>query len=191
MLTVHRAIEDHAAHHADATALRTAFGVVDYRQLNAQANALARHLIDHGFRRGDRAVIAMPASPGLLIAELAVLKAGGAYARPAASLAYTVVTPFSVLRDGTAHGIDITRPLSTPVNGSPNLPILVRQSEPACVLADDQGALTREVSHADVASVSIASAHLDWSDDQAFEHWAVLMRGGTLAIPRIPYRFAA
>ena len=51
-----------------------------YAELDAAANRLARRLIEAGVRPETRVVVAMRRSPDLVVAYLAVLKAGGAYA---------------------------------------------------------------------------------------------------------------
>jgi non-ribosomal peptide synthetase component F len=182
--TVHRQVEQQAALKGDNPALVSGRQSLTYRDVNARANALARHLIAGGFRRGDRAVIALLPSPELLIAELAVLKAGGAYACPVSRLAYTVRTPFSVLRDGTAHGIDIQWTASATPGTCPNLPVLVRDDDPACVLADERGALTITVSHGTIAGAVVAASPFEWHPALApYEHWGALMAGGTVLLP--------
>uniref|UniRef100_UPI0013028AA5 condensation domain-containing protein n=1 Tax=Amycolatopsis kentuckyensis TaxID=218823 RepID=UPI0013028AA5 len=50
-----------------------------YAELNARANRVARALIDAGIRPGSPVAIALPRSPELPVALLAVLKAGAAY----------------------------------------------------------------------------------------------------------------
>ncbi|MFD7613195.1 amino acid adenylation domain-containing protein [Streptomyces sp. NPDC059828] len=50
-----------------------------YRELNRRANRLARELIRHGAGPETRVVLALPRTPGLIVALLAVLKAGAAY----------------------------------------------------------------------------------------------------------------
>ncbi len=50
-----------------------------YGELAAQADSLARHLAARGVRRGDRVVVALERSPALVVALLAVGKAGAAY----------------------------------------------------------------------------------------------------------------
>ncbi|MFF1379492.1 amino acid adenylation domain-containing protein [Streptomyces sp. NPDC058308] len=52
---------------------------VTYRQLNARANRLARHLIGCGVGPEQYVAIALPRSVDAIVATLAVLKAGGAY----------------------------------------------------------------------------------------------------------------
>ncbi|MET7619110.1 amino acid adenylation domain-containing protein [Streptomyces sp. NPDC005408] len=50
-----------------------------YAELNAQASRLARHLAGRGVRPGALVAVAVPRSVELIVALLAVLKAGGAY----------------------------------------------------------------------------------------------------------------
>ncbi|MEW1825903.1 amino acid adenylation domain-containing protein [Streptomyces sp. NPDC088196] len=72
-------IEARAAHTPDATAL--VFGAVSltYAELNARANRLARHLQSLGARPGAVVAVSVPRSAELIVALLAVLKAGAAY----------------------------------------------------------------------------------------------------------------
>ncbi|MFJ2743754.1 amino acid adenylation domain-containing protein [Streptomyces sp. NPDC087440] len=53
--------------------------VLSYAELNANANRLARQLVTHGVGPDVLVAIAIPRSPALVVAVLAVLKAGGAY----------------------------------------------------------------------------------------------------------------
>jgi amino acid adenylation domain-containing protein/non-ribosomal peptide synthase protein (TIGR01720 family) len=68
---------------ANAVALRSAFcsaiGELTYRELNAQANRLAHRLIKAGVAAETPVAILMERSPEMIVATLAVLKAGGAY----------------------------------------------------------------------------------------------------------------
>ena len=77
-----------------------------YAQLNAQANRLARCLIDRGVAAGDRVAIHLRRRPMLVACLLAVLKAGGAYVPldpryPAQRLRYILedATPRILLSD--------------------------------------------------------------------------------------------
>ncbi|MFD7734054.1 amino acid adenylation domain-containing protein, partial [Kitasatospora phosalacinea] len=77
----------------DAPAVRDPRAVLTYRELDARADALARRLVAHGVGPEDRVAVALPRDGGLVVALLAVLKAGAAYlpldtAYPAARLAY-------------------------------------------------------------------------------------------------------
>lgn len=63
----------------NAIALRSARGELTYRELNEQANRLAHRLIKSGVAAETRVAILMKRSPEMVVATLAVLKAGGTY----------------------------------------------------------------------------------------------------------------
>ncbi|MEU1024614.1 amino acid adenylation domain-containing protein, partial [Streptomyces sp. NPDC005904] len=71
--------ERQAAEVPSATALITDDGCVSYGELNARANRLARRLAADGIGGEDVVVVALPRSPELVTALVAVLKAGAAY----------------------------------------------------------------------------------------------------------------
>jgi amino acid adenylation domain-containing protein/thioester reductase-like protein len=71
--------ETQAAVTPDAPALEHGERILTYRELNGRANRLARDLRAKGIGRGDRVGIHVPRSPELIVALLAVLKAGAAY----------------------------------------------------------------------------------------------------------------
>ncbi len=77
---VHERIETVARSHPDAPALAMVDGeTLDYRTLNARANQLAHELRRRGVGADVPVGICLQRSPELIIAVLAVLKAGGAY----------------------------------------------------------------------------------------------------------------
>ncbi|WP_370962896.1 non-ribosomal peptide synthase/polyketide synthase [Amycolatopsis sp. cg9] len=76
---LHELFERQAAWAPDATALVFEGSVLTYRQLDTEANRLARHLIAEGVRPGDLVGVHIGRSPRLAVALLAVLKAGAAY----------------------------------------------------------------------------------------------------------------
>ncbi|WP_266167852.1 non-ribosomal peptide synthetase [Dyella subtropica] len=85
--------ERQAAGTPDAPAVVGAHTPLSYRQLNTQANRLAHRLIAAGIGPECRVAIALSRSPTLIVALLAVLKAGAAYVPldpnyPAERLAY-------------------------------------------------------------------------------------------------------
>ncbi|MFT7834710.1 amino acid adenylation domain-containing protein [Saccharothrix sp. BKS2] len=79
----------------DAAAVVSAEGEVSYRELDERANRLAHLLIAKGARRERIVALAMPRSVDIVVARLAVLKAGAAYlpidpAYPAERIAFMI-----------------------------------------------------------------------------------------------------
>ncbi|WP_042703453.1 non-ribosomal peptide synthetase, partial [Azospirillum sp. B506] len=78
-MRLHRLIEAQVQRTPDATALVHPDGSLTYGALNARANRLARLLRAEGIGPDSRVAIALDRSPELVVAILAVLKAGAAY----------------------------------------------------------------------------------------------------------------
>jgi len=78
---VHRLVEAQARRtpEAEAVVASEGGGVLTYAELNARANRLARHLRKSGVGPEARVGVALGRSPELMVALLAVLKAGGAF----------------------------------------------------------------------------------------------------------------
>ncbi len=76
---VHDLIEEQVGRTPDALAVVFQEGHLTYRELNARANQLARHLEQAGVTPGDRVAICLNRSLDLVVALLATLKIGGAY----------------------------------------------------------------------------------------------------------------
>ncbi|MGN4225245.1 non-ribosomal peptide synthetase, partial [Burkholderia gladioli] len=76
---VHRLFEAQARHTPEAIAVIDGETVLDYAALEAKANRLARRLIAAGVQPGQRVVTLLDRSAALVIAQLAILKAGAAY----------------------------------------------------------------------------------------------------------------
>ncbi|WP_034940010.1 amino acid adenylation domain-containing protein, partial [Erwinia mallotivora] len=76
---VHVMFEAHAARTPDATAVECGTETLTYGELNARANRLARHLMTLGVCHGDVVAILLERSAALVVAQLAVLKAGATY----------------------------------------------------------------------------------------------------------------
>ncbi|MET8701434.1 amino acid adenylation domain-containing protein [Kitasatospora sp. NPDC004723] len=76
---IHRAFEEQARLDPEAEALRFEGRSVGYRELDRRANRLAHRLCGLGVGRDVVVGVGMERSPELVVALLAVLKAGGAY----------------------------------------------------------------------------------------------------------------
>ncbi|MDJ0429704.1 non-ribosomal peptide synthetase [Rhodococcus qingshengii] len=81
---------------------------VSYRELDRRSNQLARKLVDHGVRSESLVGIMLRKSVDMIVAAVAVVKAGGGYlpldrAHPAERLAYVVedAQPVCVISDST------------------------------------------------------------------------------------------
>ena len=76
---VHELVADRAAETPEAVAVKFDAQTLTYGELDRQANRLARALIARGVGPEVRVAIAMPRSAEIMVAFLAVLKAGGVY----------------------------------------------------------------------------------------------------------------
>ncbi|CDF96574.1 MULTISPECIES: non-ribosomal peptide synthetase [unclassified Pseudomonas] len=77
--TVHALFQAQAQARPDALAAVQAGQTLTYRELNAKADGLARHLIALGVRPQDTVAIVLPRSLDLLISQLAILKCAAVY----------------------------------------------------------------------------------------------------------------
>jgi amino acid adenylation domain-containing protein len=77
--TLHGLFEQQAALTPGAPALASADGEMSYAETNAAANRLARGLRSVGVTQETRVVVFLERSPAMVVAQLAVLKAGGAF----------------------------------------------------------------------------------------------------------------
>ncbi|HSL84319.1 MAG TPA: MupA/Atu3671 family FMN-dependent luciferase-like monooxygenase, partial [Thermoanaerobaculia bacterium] len=76
---VHRLIEGQVRRTADRVAVTCRGTSLTYRELNARANQLARHLRSLGLAREARVGVCLDRSVDLVVSLLGILKAGGAY----------------------------------------------------------------------------------------------------------------
>ncbi|MCE6998605.1 amino acid adenylation domain-containing protein [Saccharothrix sp. S26] len=145
--TAHEVVAAHARTTPDATAIVFDGRRTTYGELDAAANRLAHHLLDSGVRPGDLVGVLLGRDTGLVVALLAVLKAGAAVTlldpgfpdqRVAAVLqaadAVAVVTDAAGLTrlDGAYRMLD----LATDVSGRPDHApaVHVDPAAPACVI---------------------------------------------------------
>jgi hypothetical protein len=184
---IHRIIEQHAALRGDVPALADEQRALTYRDLNQRANVVARCLIANGFRRGTTAVINMPRSFDLAVLCVGVLKAGGAFAWLEGDRSWPqgISVP---QRGGAANemkvlAIDVSRALAQRALSSPNLPILTRGSDIACVIGKIGGRAIL-VPHAAVTSLpSKPVSQTRWSDEPgALDLLVGLIAGATVVM---------
>ncbi|HEY2306853.1 MAG TPA: condensation domain-containing protein, partial [Streptosporangiaceae bacterium] len=109
--TLPELFEAQAARTPAALAVTSEEGTLSYAELNARANQLAHHLVGWGVGPESLVGIALERSPELVVALLAVLKAGGAYLPldpdyPQARLAQMLgdAAPALVLSTQALHG---------------------------------------------------------------------------------------
>ena len=192
---VHRVIEHHAATRGDLVAIADRDRSCSYRQLNHGANAVARHFMARGFRRGAHACVRMPRGIDLGTILLAILKAGGSYTWSDPEREVTdAASSFGPAGVSIATGVDgaetrylhldVTSVLAAPVAGCPNLPIMTRDTDVACILQNN-GAADVLVPHATITALrSRAVTHpTRWTGEPgAFELWMALMAGTTALV---------
>jgi nonribosomal peptide synthetase CepA len=173
MRAIHRMIEGHAAARPDAIAIADRDRIISYRELNATANALARRLMSAGFRRGMEADVRMAPSVDLAVLLLAILKAGGHYRWSEAGL------------DGSSELLNNAGGVPRDVQCSPNLPVITRETDIACVLDRGTGESPLVVPHATVLSMASrpVANRTPWTGEAgAFDLWIPLIAGATAVV---------
>jgi hypothetical protein len=193
---IHRVIEQQAASHGDHAALveSTVEGTlsVTYRELNQRGNALARRLMAHGLRRGGHVWVVMPRGADLAVTLLGILKAGGSYtwidpdhtdAPHPAGLSIVV---------GRMDGEEQYTHVETSLllndmrrAAGPNLPVIARGSDIACILRDAEGAPVILVPHEALTALRHGDIphSVSWAGEPgAMDLWLALMAGVTVAV---------
>src|SRR5687768_8163238 len=138
-----------------------------------------------GFGRSCHATVSMPIGIDLAIVLLAVLKAGGSYtwSDPGVGIPATAGLSFSTGSSGRETQylhLDVSSALAQPVTCCPNLPIITRPSDIACILQEADGSPVVMVPHATIAALgSRGVPHpTPWVGDAgAFDLWMALMAG--------------
>jgi hypothetical protein len=188
---IHRVIEQRAALQPDAVALIDGARTVTYRDLNVRANVLARRLGECGLRRGAVALVRMNRSVDLATLLLAVLKAGAAYSwiEPGSPADVDIPATFCIAQRKSSGeqrylAIDLGNAFAACApRPSPNLPILTRGSDIACLLGDRYGEPQVLVPHETITSMPAPTGSATWtSEPGAFDLWIALMSGATLKI---------
>jgi amino acid adenylation domain-containing protein len=77
--TIHQVFEHQVQNNPTQIALIIGDQRLSYQQLNARANRLAHYLVSLGTQPGDSIALSLPRCPDMVIAILAILKAGAAY----------------------------------------------------------------------------------------------------------------
>ncbi|MFF7992617.1 amino acid adenylation domain-containing protein [Kitasatospora xanthocidica] len=116
-----------AAHTPAAPAVRYLDTELSYAELDARANRLAHELIARGIGPGRLVALALPRSEQIVVALLAVLKAGAAYlpvdpSYPADRVAF-------MLRDAAPACVLSTGEVAAALPGGPALPVLALDDE--------------------------------------------------------------
>ena len=189
LIAIHRAVEHQAAVRSELPAYIDGTRTLTYRELNSRANALARALMTSGFKRGSLAAVRMHTSAEVVITLLAVLKAGGAYMRiddddPSWPHGLSIVEKCPD-GEGRCVAVDVTRMLSGELTPSPNLPILTRGSDVACVLRDHDGSPAVLVPHSTITTLPLVQVPptVAWSGESgALDLWLALMTGATVTL---------
>ena len=199
-MAVHRVIEANAANRGDITAIADARITLSYRALNQRANAVARHLIANGFRRGAVATVNLPPSAETAIVLLGILKAGGTYVLIDAKTSDAPWPPGVSFADTTEldevryRTVEIAPALARATQSCANLPIIAKASDVACVIPDRSGSPVLLVPHATIMSLQrcAASPFAEWSGEPgALDLWAGLMSGATVMLTDPALRSAA
>jgi non-ribosomal peptide synthetase component F len=200
-MAVHRIIEANAAEYGDTPAIAGDGITLSYRELNQRANAMARQLLAQGFRRGGVATVCLPYDADTAVVLLGILKAGGTYVmlNPATTAKeWPRGVAFAEKVDGDEvryRVVDIAATLQHSTPSSANLPVVVRGSDLACVIADSKGEPLMLVPHATIMSLQHGAAaprFAEWSGEPgALDLWAALMSGATVTLTDAAFRSAA
>jgi non-ribosomal peptide synthetase component E (peptide arylation enzyme) len=199
-MAVHRIIEANAAQHGDVPAITGAGITLSYRELNQRANAMARHLLAQGFRRGGVATVCLRYNPETAVVLLGILKAGGSYVMMNPTTAPAewprgVSFADKVIGDEISFQmVDIAPALERASQSCANLPIVVRGTDLACVIADTNGEPLLLVPHATIMSLKHGAVprFAEWSGEAgALDLWAALMSGATVTLTDAAFRSAA
>nr|BFE75845.1 hypothetical protein GCM10020092_091460 [Actinoplanes digitatis] len=212
-LEVREATLDLSLTHPDAVAVTAGETALTYAELESRANRLAHELIARGVRRESRVAVILPRGADLIVALLAVVKAGGCYVpvdtgAPASRQEYILADadPVCVIGEGGIAVDARTRPDTRPaVDLSPDNAAYVIYTSGST--GKPKGVV---VTHRDVRALFAAAERLFdfgaddvWTmfhsyafDFSVWELWGPLLHGGRLVVvphdvARDPRRFRA
>ncbi|MFC5752657.1 non-ribosomal peptide synthetase, partial [Actinomadura rugatobispora] len=181
--------ERRAAESPDAVAVVSGDVELTYAELNDRANGLAHALVRRGVRPGDLVGVLMERSADLIVALLAVLKAGAAYVpleeRRRAVAAETgvsvVLTGEDLIEEPRPDGPDVHVSADSLAyvmytSGSTGVPKGVAVTHANVVAFCEDGSWTDEV----VERVLVQANHA--FDASTYELWVPLLRGGRLVV---------
>lgn len=181
MRAIHRLIEGQVAANGEAIAIDGDGHGISYRELNAAANAVARRLMAAGFKRGMRVRVRMQPSVDLAVVLLAILKAGGSYL-------WTITADRPVIQIGERE-LPPGEVLATGACGGPNLPVITRETDIACLLERGAGESPIAVPHGTVIAMipHATGERLPWAGEPgALDLWITLMAGATAVVSERP-----
>lgn len=181
---IHRLIEQHVALHGDEIAVVDGDRSCSYRELNSAANALARRMMNNGFHRGMCADVRMPPSLDLAVILLAVLKAGGHYV-----WSHADQTSLEIAAGDARAPLHVDDVQVNGVCGGPNLPVITRDTDLACVLNSATGEGSIAVPHSTIVAMASCAGRgrMSWAGEPgAFDLWATLLSGATAVVAEQP-----
>jgi amino acid adenylation domain-containing protein len=141
-------VEGIATVRPDAVAILSPQETLTYGELNRRANRLAHHLLAAGVGRDAAVGLFLERSPALIVAYLAVLKAGGAYipldpAQPNERLGF-------MLRDSGAAALVTSQKLAPRIS-APGVPVITLDGDAAAIAAQPEISPTPSVALDDLA----------------------------------------
>lgn len=165
--TLHELFEEQVARSPAAEAVIWRDSRLSYRELDERANRLAHLLQQRGLRRGQFVGIALPRTPDLIVAMLAILKAGASYvpldpAYPPERLAFMV-------SDSGCQLVITTSILASHVGFGSSQTVFLDQCE-ADLLQQPAASPARTVSPLDLAYVIYTSGSTGRPKGVAIEH---------------------